>query len=109
MDGQSGGCRRRGRRHIRSIQQWWCMDGVRGLTRRTLRTLRLRYPPPPLPPYILLILLLFYFHFIVHTYFHPPIGSSVGPYHIHVFILRFIFNYRTISIYIISRTFYSLS
>src|SRR6202795_1114237 len=58
------------------------------------------------------ILLSFYFHFIVHTYLHPPIGSSVGPagfhpsdplgsirrtlwvpsvgpYHIHVFILRF--------------------
>src|ERR1700675_1597189 len=33
---------------------------------------------------------------------------SVGPYYIHTFILRFIFNYRTISIYIISRTFYSL-
>ena len=38
------------------------------------------------------------------TYSHPPIG----PYHIRIFTLRFIFNYRTISIYIISRTFYSL-
>src|ERR1700675_3994827 len=77
---------------------------VRGLTHRTLR-LRL-------PPYILLILLSFYFYFTC-PYLLSPSGRtlrvlSVGPYYIHTFILRFIFNYRTISIYIISRTFYSL-
>ena len=85
---------------------------VRGLARWTLRwTLRLR-----LPPYILLILLSFYFHFTC-SYLLSPSGRilrrtlhvlSIGPYYIHTFILRFIFNYRTISIYIISRTFYSL-
>src|ERR1700675_3499347 len=89
---------------------------VRGLTRRTLRTLRLRCPPPPLPPYILLhlIIVLLSFHF---SYLFSPSDRilrrtlrvpSVGPYHIHIFTLRFIFHYRTISIYIISRTFYSL-
>src|ERR1700675_4064353 len=70
---------------------------VRGLTRRTLRTLRLRYPPPPLPPYILLhlIIVLFSFHLFIliliirsdppsdppgsirrtlsHSYIHPPL------------------------------------
>src|ERR1700675_3669253 len=70
---------------------------VRGLTRRTLRTLRLRYPPPPLPPYILLIFILVFlsFHLFIliliirsdppsdppgsirrtlsHSYIHPPL------------------------------------
>ena len=90
-----------------------CKPAVRGLT---LRTLRLRYPPPPLPPYIFLYLIIVSLSFH-SSYLFPPSGRilrrtlrapSVKPYHIHVFILRFIFNYRTISIYIISRTFYSL-
>src|ERR1700675_1067373 len=89
---------------------------VRGLTRRTLRTLRLRYPPPPLPPYILLHLIIVLLSFHCSYLFSPSDQilcrtlqvPSVGPYHIHVFTLRFIFNYCTISIYIISRTFYSL-
>src|ERR1700675_2283783 len=71
-------------------------------------------PPSPLPSasdtlrIYVSISLSFNYHFIVYIYFHPPIGSSVGPYHVHTSILRFIFIYRTISIYIISRTFYSL-
>ena len=88
--------------YINKRQDNW--DTVRGLT--------LRYPPiPSASEYLRIcisISLSIYLHFIVHTYFHPPIGSSVGPYHIHTFILRFIFDYCMISIYIISRTFYSL-
>src|SRR6202795_5374250 len=66
--------------------------------------------PPPLDTSVYISLSYYRFTFIsfVHTYFHSPVGSSVGPYHIHTFILWSIFNYRTISIYIISRTFYSL-
>src|SRR6202795_4380106 len=72
-------------------------EAVRGLTRRTLQTLRLRYPPPPLPPYILLhlITVLLSFHLFIliltlrsdppsdppgslrrtlsHSYIHPPV------------------------------------
>src|SRR6202795_142147 len=92
---------------------WICCHSVRGLTRRTLR---LRYPPPPLPPYILLHLIIVLLSFHCSYLFSPSDRilrrtlrvPSVGPYHIHEFTLWFIFNYRTISIYIISRTFYSL-
>src|ERR1700675_4698327 len=79
---------------------------VRGLTRRTLCwTLRLR-----LPPYIFLylIIILLSFHLLFFPLpSDPPSGPLcpfpwalrvlfVGPYHIHVFPLRFIFNYHTI-------------
>src|ERR1700675_2245857 len=89
---------------------------LRGLTLRTLQTLHLRYPPPPIPPYICFHLIIISLPF-QYVYVFPSSDRilrrtlrvhSVGPYCIHTFILHSIFIYHTISIYIISRTFYSL-